>query len=398
MEVRFVAQPWADSKNLDGFLKDVSEDAELRSLTMAVAWAKRSAFSRIRPHLEQMRSVGAAINLVVGISEGGATRQGLELALDLADSVHVVHDPRGRTFHPKVYLAESESTDRLFVGSNNLTAGGLFYNYEAGLRIDIPHDSDKIEQIIIEVNDWLNRLRDDQSICVQLTPELLKQMVTDPRYRIGDEDHHTTAAKEDSHEAPEDSDSQQSIGENDMIFSASSQPMSKSTFAPSKAGPSNTTTATTKLPTSKNVAKSQPTKAPASVASWSKTLKGSDAQQPTPGSQATYNLRLSQSKHPIDHKTYFRSEFFANRSWSVDLQKPEVEFAWVDFRVSIHGTSLGVHKLRVDHNLDRVASQNNVATVLKWGDLEDQLRANNYVDDTVTISRLDDDSFTLDIS
>ena len=40
------------------------------------------------------------------------------------------------TFHPKIYLFESLITATLFVGSNNLTDGGFYTNYEATVRCD----------------------------------------------------------------------------------------------------------------------------------------------------------------------------------------------------------------------------------------------------------------------
>lgn len=391
MDIDFVAQPWADSENLDRFLDAAADDVGLRSISIAVAWAKRSGLNRTRAYLDKMRSNGASVEMVIGISEGGATRQGLELALELADSVYVFHDPRGRTFHPKVYLSESDEFDRLFVGSNNMTAGGLFYNYEAALRLDLPHDPDEPTPVVAQVKQWFERLRAIAAACRELTPHVYDTLITDPRYRIGDEDVRVTPGYGASHETPEDFDSEQVGYANEVgLFSSPADPMRLSKLALSKQGPS------PEPPSPKSYKNTQST--PTATDSWSKILKKTDAQQPTIGSSPTGNLRLSRATQDIDHKTYFRSDFFGSEVWTVDSDHPEIEFTYVNFNVTIAGTGIGIYKLRVDHNLDRVAGQGNVPTVLKWGDLNSMLREHSRVGDSVTISRRSDGTYLLSIN
>src|SRR5436309_3293255 len=100
MDVQFVSQPFADGYDLRDFLKTAEDDQNVTELRASVAWAKRSGLTRVQRSLEAIRGRGR-VQLIVGISEGGATRQGLELALELASDVYVFHDPTGRTFHPK---------------------------------------------------------------------------------------------------------------------------------------------------------------------------------------------------------------------------------------------------------------------------------------------------------
>jgi hypothetical protein len=161
-------------------------------LDVIVAWAKRSGLSRLQPHLEASRDRGGQARLVVGIDEGGATRQGLELARVLFDSVHVFHDRSGRTFHPKVYLAAGDVSARLLVGSHNATAGGVYFNYEAGVECVLapPDDDDLLDS----VRDYIVRLNADTDVCKELTDAVLAEMLGNPRYRIGDEDARRRAA------------------------------------------------------------------------------------------------------------------------------------------------------------------------------------------------------------
>ena len=142
-KIRFVAQPFGDGRDLRDFIHEVAEEPLLTRLDVVVAWAKRSGLSRLKRDLETIGTRGAETRIIVGIDEGGATRQGLELARALFGTVHVFHDRSGRTFHPKVYLARGDTSARLMVGSHNLTAGGVYFNYEAGLEaeLELPDDA-----------------------------------------------------------------------------------------------------------------------------------------------------------------------------------------------------------------------------------------------------------------
>ena len=68
------------------------------------------------------------------------------------------------------------------------------------------------------------------------------------------------------------------------------------------------------------------------------------------------------------------------------------------FRVTWHGTDLGEQTLLVDHAPHREADQNNVATVLSWGqDLGTRLRSGNEVGNWVVLERDEQGRFALRI-
>ena len=99
---------------MDTFV-DCLADPTITHLSIVSAWAKRSGLARVADRLAAFRARGGAIQMIVGVSEGGATREGLQLAMDLSDSAFVFHDPR-RTFHPKVYMASGPLHRELLVG------------------------------------------------------------------------------------------------------------------------------------------------------------------------------------------------------------------------------------------------------------------------------------------
>lgn len=136
MDVRFVAQPFDDGTDLRDFLHAVATGPDVVTLRIVVAWAKRSGLRRAADDLKSIRDRGGKVLAIVGVSEGGATEQGLSALMLQTDESHVFHDA-GRTFHPKVYLADADQRALLLVGSNNFTAGGLAWNYEAGLWCEL---------------------------------------------------------------------------------------------------------------------------------------------------------------------------------------------------------------------------------------------------------------------
>jgi HKD family nuclease len=58
-------------------------------------------------------------------------------AVQPTGEVWVFHNetPTHPTFHPKVYLFSNDSSAECFIGSGNLTEGGLFTNYEAFVHL-----------------------------------------------------------------------------------------------------------------------------------------------------------------------------------------------------------------------------------------------------------------------
>jgi len=390
MEARFVGQPHQDSSNLAEFLREVLEDAGTRRIVVVTAWAKRSGLGRVRDLFVDYRRRGGESALILGIDEFGATIQGLGLAVELFDVAHVFHEVGAITFHPKFYIAEADRQARLFVGSNNLTAGGLFRNYEAALdcQLDLTRKPDLA--LMDEVNAYIDRLLADQGVCRRLTPDLVEALVADDRYHIRDEDYR-----------PNDQDGvgtegeleDEEVGEEHIpnLFGSSSEPKRSGPRLPAELAP--------RRPSPERPARPRLVPAAAAppeaevVRRWFKgPLKHTDAQIPWgPASNVTGNLRLAQAGHPIDQSTYFRDEFFAGAVWAPEPgSRGVLEVTTVPFEVEIDGVNYGEIGLRVDHAEYRIAGQNNVPTVLKWGEqLSPVLRARPYTgNDYVVLERL----------
>ncbi len=399
MDVRFLSQPFAASDSLDTFIDGIADPA-LDRLSIVTAWAKRSGLNRVADRLSAFRSHGGRVEIILGVSEGGATKEGLQLAIDLSDEAFVFHDP-ARTFHPKVYLATGATRREALVGSSNLTAGGLGWNYEASLWAT--EDAATPSTLFTDVEQWIIDLRVQSMSCKRLDAALLANLLASSDITIASEG----AARRSvgtGVNAPEDSDSTSS-GTVRGLFSAPAIQMRPLPPLPSAARPTRqrratagSTSATPSVPPTPLPV--TPSGAAATVLRrWFRDMDRTAAQQAPAGTHPTGNLRLTQASHAIRHETYFFQDFFGGLPWSPSLQNASQQEVIVNFDCTVGGVSQGSLPVRISHNPARISGQANIPSVLHWGPtLGTLLRSTNYVGQFVTLERLAGGTFTLTIS
>src|SRR5712691_1940463 len=181
-QLRFRGQPLAEADTAGSCLCRILSDYSIASLSIAVAWARFGGLARLEPFIDGFRGRGGVVTGILGIDEGVASRPGLRKAVEMLDRVFILHDPSGRTFHPKVYLAEGEDKAVLLVGSSNTTAGGLFFNYEASLEAEFRLPDERHEPALTSIQRYFTALFQDTAICLELTAERIAQLLDDPRY------------------------------------------------------------------------------------------------------------------------------------------------------------------------------------------------------------------------
>jgi HKD family nuclease len=111
--------------------------AGAQRLRIAVAFAKESGLAA-SPAVEGVVRRGGEVRLLAGLDFQLTDLDALTPFEQppSAARVYLNPDQTGRSvFHPKVYLAESESEAAAIIGSSNLTAGGLQANVEANVLI-----------------------------------------------------------------------------------------------------------------------------------------------------------------------------------------------------------------------------------------------------------------------
>lgn len=93
---------------------------------------------RVSPYLEKFRNNGGTIRCVVGIDQQNTTYDALSQLLNLANEIYIFHSESvSQTFHIKCYWLSGENNCWYAIGSNNLTAGGLFSNYELSMSTSL---------------------------------------------------------------------------------------------------------------------------------------------------------------------------------------------------------------------------------------------------------------------
>ena len=172
--MELILQPFQFGR-LGDRLKDALSKRHWTSFRAAIAFVKRSGTRHVAPDLAALSQV-ADVEIIVGIDHGGTSSEGL---LDLLHAVSpkgrviVFHNRLPFTFHPKIYLFRSSSVAELMIGSGNLTEGGLFSNYEAGLHISLDLADSGDAAVLDSVEQALNSWADLSSGTARVLDDLL---------------------------------------------------------------------------------------------------------------------------------------------------------------------------------------------------------------------------------
>jgi hypothetical protein len=402
-KLSFHSQPGRKGDAAGAFVGDLLSDPKIDRVTMVVAWARFSGLGLLEKEIRAFQRRGGRLRIIVGIDQGIATVPGLTLVAKLADEAFVFHNSKS-TFHPKLYLGEGKSKAGLLVGSSNLTAGGLFGNYEAGLGAEFSLPGEAAEPALVEARDYVARLIADKAVCLRLTKTLIKRLEANPRYAISHRERRSPAARRRGSSGEKLDETAETGEAGEAIFGASKH---RRTAAPKLSGAAAKELAKfeRKKPSGPPPAAPVPVGGKATpVATWTKELSPSDAQHPpSKGSKPSHaigNVRLVEAGNPIDWRVWFRHDLFAAATWNEkrDRNRNKLEVAVVTFDVTIDGKSFGRVDLRVDHAPHRESGQDNHATILHWDSLSPLLRKKNYTGYVLTLQRMSDGSYRLDVS
>lgn len=183
MAKKLIIQPDGPLR-LGDFLKQNFANQKWEEFRAAVAFIKRSGTKHIRHDLADFAK-RAKVKITAGIDADGTSIEGLTDLLEAVDhfgEIWVFHNANHSTFHPKIYLFKNQFAAEIVIGSANLTEGGLYTNYEAGVKItlDLKKADDAVFLAAIET--MLDRWTDLQDgLCYLLNKEFLGQLI-DQKY------------------------------------------------------------------------------------------------------------------------------------------------------------------------------------------------------------------------
>lgn len=390
MGFRFIGQPFPGAEQVGVLLRDVLADEAYDSAWFATAWGKRSGLSRLVQAIEALKERGGQAEAIIGVDEGGATVEGLELALELFDTAYVFHDPGPRTYHPKIYVVEGGEKARAIVGSGNLTRGGLFTNFEAGVSADLDKTSDADSDFLASVRAYYERVRDLAPFCKELTEQLIEDLQADPRVVVVSEQQ---ANRQRARRRARGASSV--FGQEAVPDLLGAPPPEVAAVPREEEDDDDLVTAGAEEPGTTTPATARP------VARWWKQMTASDAHRKPPTSHQRNYVALSQAGRGIDHKIWFRDEFFDGHvAWAIEPMRTGnvKEVAVVPFDVQIGDDHLGVYNITVDHAENRIANQNNAPTYLNWSSLLSTIQASDYRGWWLELARMSDGTFSLRIT
>jgi hypothetical protein len=352
VDFEVLGQPYRDWPSGESFLSTALMDPGVTRLLVLTAWVRESGMKALAPGLEELEKRGGDSQIVVGVDLQGTTRQGLELARKLIKRVHVAHDPAGRTFHPKLYLALGVDRGYALLGSHNVTAAGLSFNYEGSLACVF--DPKREPDLARGIDAYAAAILKDRAICRRVTDAVFARLVAEKW--LADEDSDRRHRNEDRTRKPPSPQ-----GGGDPLFSPSD--VEKRTRTPPRGGP----------PARRSTSKGTRARMAVAPDTWWKQLGKGEAQRLEEG-HLTGVIRLTAPAGRSDRPTFFRRVFFAEEKWrsTRDANGNHIEVAEARFDVELGGRALGRFELRLNYGSYRNV-RGRATTVLHLGSLASEL-------------------------
>jgi HKD family nuclease len=161
---QLIVQPDGDLR-LGRYLNAHLQDPQWTGFSAAVAFVKYSGVRQIERSLREF-SDRAAIRFAVGVDCQGSSVEGLTALLNATrpnGAISVFHNENDSTFHPKIYIFSNATAAEVVIGSGNLTAGGLYTNYEASVALRLEFDDPAELEVFRQLEGIIQRWTDPAS-------------------------------------------------------------------------------------------------------------------------------------------------------------------------------------------------------------------------------------------
>lgn len=175
MNVDYIAQP--DTQIGKVLLDMLDADPSVSRIVFVSAFVSVQTIMRVKQQVLELKEGGVNVRFVFGIDLGGTSQEVLKEVLGWGIDVCIVkHRIPGHTFHPKLYLFEWADHATIIIGSNNITEGGFFGNYEGAARVTyaLPEDADAFRNACGELSRFL---QPEGPVAYQLTEAFLGELI-----------------------------------------------------------------------------------------------------------------------------------------------------------------------------------------------------------------------------
>lgn len=331
--------------------------------------------------------------IFAGIRNGLTSAQGLSKCISIGCKTYAV-DTGSRTviFHPKIYISKSTNEARILIGSANLTPGGLNYNIEASIYMELDLADRDSSALIEQLENKITSMTDNypDHVFIVTDEEMIQHLVE--AGRIVDESLVPAPVPTGS-------------SRNRDLDNVPRMRLKTKLIAQPRA---------TRLPTRSRTAPATPlAPAPSGVAAqarerlnlvWESTpLVRRDLTIPTgANTNPTGSMLFKKGNSNIDQQTYFRIEVFNHLAWRPDPRTVGKELAEANFQIIIRSVDFGVYRLTVTHDTrtnTRSYKQHQPMSALRWGAARQLIARDDLLDRTMRLYRdnMNTDSFVIEI-
>lgn len=176
--MKLIVQPYGEK--LGNLLTEDLCSGKYRSFIFSVAYAKISGVDALYDPIQTFCAAGGTVSATIGIDQKNTSYEALRAVLGFADPLFIFHNrSMSSTFHPKVYILAGEKHGKIYVGSNNLTNGGLYSNYEVAsceeFDLGVPESAETFANFVRSFNGF----RQESECCKRASEELIKQLYDD---------------------------------------------------------------------------------------------------------------------------------------------------------------------------------------------------------------------------
>lgn len=173
--MQIIVQPY--SHKLGELLSDDLNSGKYNTFFFSVAYAKLSGIDALYDSIVSFQESGGAVYATIGIDQKNTSYEALRATLGFSENLFVFHNRKlSSTFHPKVYILSGESYAKVYVGSNNLTDGGLYSNYEVATCEEFDLTDAKEAETFANVRQSLEMFQQESPCCKKASDELLQEL------------------------------------------------------------------------------------------------------------------------------------------------------------------------------------------------------------------------------
>jgi len=134
-----------------------------KKVVFVSAFAAWQTLMRFKTQLLKLAQESCQIRIVLGVDMGGTSKEVLsEVATWPVEVIILKNRIVGHTVHPKLYVIEWNQRAIIFAGSNNMTEGGFYRNYELTSQVDfaLPEDVTAYEEACNQLTRFLEPVGD----------------------------------------------------------------------------------------------------------------------------------------------------------------------------------------------------------------------------------------------